>query len=137
MPELPDVELYLHALRPRILGERLERIRIGNPFVVRTYDPPLESVHGRRVEDLRRLGKRLVFALDAELFIVIHLMIAGRFRWKEPGAAVPGKVGLAAFDFARGTLVLTEAGSRRQASIHVVRGEAALSEHARGGLEVL
>jgi formamidopyrimidine-DNA glycosylase len=137
MPELPDVELYLHALRPRVLGERLERVRIGNPFIFRTYDPPASAIEGAEIVDLRRLGKRLVFALPGELFMIVHLMIAGRLRWRNRGAAIPAKVGLAAFDFAAGTLLLTEAGSKRQASIHVVRGAAALADHDPGGLEVL
>jgi formamidopyrimidine-DNA glycosylase len=137
MPELPDIALYLDALHPRVVGQRLERVRIGNPFVVRTHDPPIGAVEGRTLEGLRRLGKRIVFAFDDDLFVVIHLMIAGRLRWRERGTAIPGKVGLAAFDFASGTLLFTEAGSRRQASIHVVAGEAGLEEHNRGGLEVL
>jgi formamidopyrimidine-DNA glycosylase len=136
MPELPDVELYLHALAPRVLGQPLERFRIGNPFIVRTYDPPPDALHGRTVVDLRRLGKRIVFGFDHDLFLVLHLMIAGRLRWRERGAAIPGKVGLAAFDFAAGTLLLTEAGSKRQASIHIVRGAEGLAPHRREGLEV-
>jgi formamidopyrimidine-DNA glycosylase len=137
VPELPDITTYLHALRPRVVGARVLRIRIGNPFVVRTYDPPIEAIQGRAIEDLRRVGKRIVFVFDGDLFMVLHLMIAGRLRWKEPGAPIPGKIGLAAFDFEAGTLLLTEAGSKRQASIHVVRGEEALRQHDPGGLEVL
>jgi formamidopyrimidine-DNA glycosylase len=137
VPELPDVELYRHALIPRVVGQQVERVRIGNPFVVRTYDPPIAALEGLAVRDVRRLGKRLVFVFDHSLFMVVHLMVAGRFRWKPGGAPIPGKVGLAAFDFAPGTLVLTEAGSRRQASIHVVRGESGLAAHDPGGLEVL
>jgi len=137
VPELPDIELYLHALRPRTVGAPIERVRIGNPFVVRTYEPPVSALEGRVIRGIHRLGKRLVFAFDDDLFVVIHLMIAGRFRWRERGAPIPGKVGLAAFDFERGTLVLTEAGSKRQASIHVVRGSEALADHDRGGLEIL
>ena len=137
MPELPDVELYLHALRPRVVGQRIERVRIGNAFIVRTYDPPVSAVEGVTIRGVTRLGKRIVFGFDDELFVVVHLMIAGRFRWREPEAAIPGKIGLAAFDFAGGTLLLTEAGSKRQASIHVVRGASSLAEHDRGGLEVL
>ena len=136
MPELPDVELYLHALRPRVVGARLERVRVGNPFVVRTVDPPLAALDGRVVRDVSRLGKRIVFALDDELFVVVHLMIAGRFRWRDRGAPIPGKLGLAAFDFDRGTLLLTEAGSRRQAAMHVVRGAGAVREHDPGGVEI-
>ena len=137
MPELPDVELYRHALRRTIGGAVLERVRVANPFTVRTYDPPVTVLEGRRVADISRLGKRLVFDLGDDIFMVLHLMIAGRLRWRERGAPVPGKVGLAAFDFADGSLILTEAGSKRQASIHVVRGRTALQDHDRGGLEVL
>jgi len=137
VPELPDVELYLHALRSRIIGAPVEKVRLGNPFIVRTYDPPIAAIEGQRVLGLSRLGKRLVFALDSDLFLIVHLMIAGRFRWRERGAAIPGKVGLIAFDFPDGTLILTEAGSKRQASIHLVRGEAAVRDHDPGGLEVL
>jgi formamidopyrimidine-DNA glycosylase len=137
MPELPDVELYLHALAPRVCNQRLERLRLGNPFVVRTIDPAPAFLEGRTIRDLRRLGKRIVFSFDDELFLVLHLMIAGRLRWRERGAAMPGKVGMAAFDFPDGTLLLTEAGARRQASIHVVRGSALLGAHDPGGLEVL
>ena len=137
MPELPDVELYVHALEPRIVGRRLEAVRLASPFLLRSIDPPLEAIPERRIMGLRRLGKRIVWALEGELFVVIHLMIAGRFRWKPAGAAIPGKVGLAAFDFDNGTLLLTEAGSKRQASLYFVRGEAALAEHDPGGIEPL
>jgi formamidopyrimidine-DNA glycosylase len=136
MPELPDVELYLHALRPRIAGRRLQRVRLASPFLLRTVDPPVEAIEGRVVRDLRRVGKRVVWAMADDLFVVIHLMIAGRFRWVLPGAAVPGKVGLAAFDFDAGTLLLTEAGARRRASLHLVAGEDALAALDPGGLEV-
>jgi formamidopyrimidine-DNA glycosylase len=137
MPELPDVELYLHALRERVRGRAIEGVRVGNPFVVRTYDPPIDAIAGRTVRELRRLGKRLVFELDESLFVIVHLMIAGRLRWRPRGAAIPGKVGLLAMDFAEGTLLLTEAGSKRQAAVHLVRGEAAVREHDPGGIEVL
>ncbi|HVG85294.1 MAG TPA: DNA-formamidopyrimidine glycosylase family protein [Vicinamibacterales bacterium] len=136
MPEYPDIELYLHALAPRVSGQPLTRIRLASPFLVRSIDPPLETCAGRRVVGLRRLGKRVVFELDAEYFLIIHLMIAGRFRWREVGAKVPGKVGLAALDFPSGTLLLTEAGSQRQASLHAVRGAAALAAHDPGGADV-
>jgi formamidopyrimidine-DNA glycosylase len=136
MPELPDVELYLAALRPRTLGQTVVRVRMASPFLVRTVEPPLSALEGRTVRDLGRLGKRLVFGFDDELCAVLHLMIAGRLRWRAPGAAIPGKVGLAAFDFTEGTLLITEAGSRKQASLHVVRGEAALSALDPGGAEV-
>jgi formamidopyrimidine-DNA glycosylase len=137
MPELPDIELYRHALAPRIVGQPIEAVRIGNPFVVRTYEPPITALPGRTVRAIRRIGKRLVFELDASLFLILHLMIAGRLRWRERGAAIPGKVGLLAFDFAGGTLLLTEAGSKRQAAVHLVAGERSLEEHDPGGLEVL
>ena len=137
MPELPDVELYLRALRERLPGRAIEAVRVGNPFVVRTYDPPIDAIAGRTIRELRRLGKRLVFELDESLFLIVHLMIAGRLRWRPRGAAIPGKVGLLALDFAHGTLLLTEAGSKRQAAVHLVRGDAALREHDPGGIEVL
>ena len=137
MPELPDIVVYLEALAPRVLGQPLDRLRIANPFLVRTPDPPVSAVEGRRVTGLRRLGKRIVFALDGNLFIVLHLMIAGRLRWRDRGAPIPGKVGLAAFDFPTGTAILTEAGSKRQASLHIVSGAAGLSAMDPGGLEVL
>jgi formamidopyrimidine-DNA glycosylase len=137
LPELPDVELYRHALRSRVAGARIDRVRLGNPFIVRTFDPPVSVLEGTRVHEVSRMGKRLVFSLEHELFVIVHLMIAGRLRWREPGAAIPRKVGLLAIDFENGTLLLTEAGSKRQASVHVVRGAAALHEHDPGGLEVL
>ncbi|MEE8396647.1 MAG: DNA-formamidopyrimidine glycosylase family protein [bacterium] len=137
MPELPDVVIYLEALEARILGQSLEKIRLANPFLLRSVSPPLSEAAGKRVTGLRRLGKRIVIGLEHELFLVIHLMIAGRFRWKEAGAKIPGKLGLAAFDFSSGTLLLTEAGTRRRASLHLVAGEAALADHDPGGLEVL
>lgn len=137
MPELPDIELYLHALRPRIVNRRLERIRVASPFLVRSVEPPLDYASGKTVIELRRLGKRLVWRLDGDLFLVIHLMIAGRFKALERGARIPGKVGLAAFDFPELSLILTEAGSQRRASLYLVQGEAALAAHDPGGLEVL
>ena len=137
MPELPDVVVYVDALRARILGQRLEAVRIGSPFVLRSVDPPIASAAGRRVTELRRLGKRIVIGLEPDFYLVIHLMIAGRLRWKRRGAAIPGRIGLAAFDFPSGTVLFTEAGTRRRASLHFVQGEAALDAHDRGGLEVL
>ena len=137
MPELPDIELYLHALKSRIVGQRLDRIRLASPFLVRSFDPPIDQANGKRVLSLRRLGKRLVWELEGDLFLVIHLMIAGRFKWLDRGAKIPGKVGLAAFDFENGSLILTEAGSRRRASLYLVRGEQELASHNPGGLEVL
>jgi formamidopyrimidine-DNA glycosylase len=137
VPELPDIVVYLEALERRVSGQLLEGVRLGSPFLLRSVDPPLSAVRGRRVEGLRRLGKRLVFALEEDLFLVLHLMIAGRLRWKQAGAKIPGRLGLAAFDFPGGTLLLTEAGSKKRASLHVVRGEAGLAPFRRGGLEVL
>jgi formamidopyrimidine-DNA glycosylase len=136
VPELPDVELYLSALRPRIAGRTIERVRVASPFFVRTYDPPITVLAGRTIQALSRIGKRLVFEMDEDLFVVIHLMIAGRFRWKERGAAIPAKVGLAAFDFADHSLLVTEAGTRKQASLHVVRGRAAVDAMDPGGVEI-
>jgi len=136
MPELPDVEAYRHALAPRVVGRILQRVRLLHPFVLRSVDPPLAAASGRVVEDVRRLGKRVVFVLDDELFLVIHLMIAGRLHWKPAGVRVSGKLNLAAFEFEHGTLVLTEAGTKRRAAIHLVRGEAALAEHDPGGIDV-
>jgi formamidopyrimidine-DNA glycosylase len=137
VPELPDIELYLHALRSRIVERRLDRIRLASPFLVRSFNPPVDHAHGKTVVALRRLGKRLVWQLEDELFLIIHLMIAGRFKFLEAGAKIPGKVGLAAFDFAHGSLILTEAGSKRRASLYLVKGEAELQAHDPGGLEVL
>ena len=137
MPELPDILLYLRALEPRIIGQRVTAVRLASPFLLRSVDPPLSAIKGRRVVALRRLGKRVVVEADGELFLVFHLMIAGRFRWKPPGAAIPGKVGLLALDFEKGTLILTEAGSKRQASLYLVQGEAMLAQHDPGGLEVM
>ena len=137
MPELPDIVVYLQCLEPRILGQPLEQVRLASPFLLRTADPPLAEAHGKRVLGLRRMGKRIVWELEDRLFLVFHLMIAGRLRWKKKGAKLPGRLGQAAFDFARGTLLLTEAGTRKRASLHLVRGEGALAAFERGGLEVL
>ena len=137
MPELPDVVVYLEALERRILGRRLEGLRLVSPFVLRTVDPPVSALAGRRVLTLRRMGKRLVWGLEGDVFVVIHLMIAGRLRWSATGARPPGKIGLAAFDFDDGTLLLTEAGSKRRASLHLVSGGSALAAFERGGLEPL
>jgi formamidopyrimidine-DNA glycosylase len=136
MPELPDVTVYLEALDARIRGARLLGLRLASPFVLRSVDPPPAEVAGRAVTGLRRLGKRIVIALDGELFVLIHLMIAGRLHWKEAGARLPGKIGLAALDFSTGTVTLTEAGSKRRAALHLVRGEAGLAAHDPGGLEL-
>ncbi len=137
MPELPDIAAYLTALEPRVVGQSLVAVRIASPFLLRTFDPPVAAVEGQRVVGLRRLGKRIVFDLEGELHLVLHLMIAGRLHWRASGVRLAGRANLAAFDFGNGALLLTEAGSRKRASLHLVRGEDAVAEHARGGLEVL
>ncbi len=137
MPELPDVTVYLEALERRVLGEPLEGIRLASTFVLRSVDLPLGEAVGKKVTGLRRLGKRIVLALEDDLFLVIHLMIAGRLRWKKSGARPPARIGLAAFDFPSGTLLLTEASKKKRASLHLVRGEEALAAFGRGGLEPL
>lgn len=137
MPELPDVELYVSHLRRRVGGQTLERVRVANPFLVRSFEPPLREIDGKRVLGVRRVGKRIVFDLEDDLHLVLHLMIAGRLRWKDAGAKVPGKIGLAAFDFAPGTLLLTEASTTRRASLHLVRGEAGVAALDPGGVEPL
>ncbi len=137
MPELPDVVVYIEALERCLVGRTLQRIRLASPFVLRSVDPPIAEAFGKRVLALRRLGKRIAIDLEGDLHLVIHLMIAGRLHWKPPGAPVARKLGLAAFDFPNGTLLLTEAGTKKRASLHLVRGKAALKEHERGGLEVL
>lgn len=137
MPELPDIEVYLARLRALIGGERLVGVRLASPFLLRTVDPPLAEVAGRRVVGLSRLGKRLVWEVEGDLYLVLHLMIAGRLRHKPAGAPIPGRVGLAAFDFDEACFVLTEAGTTKRASLHTVRGRDALAAHDPGGLEVL
>ena len=137
MPELPDILLYLHALTPRVVGHRVERVRLASPFLLRSISPPLSELEGKTVVALHRLGKRIVFELEGELFLVLHLMIAGRLRWKEPGTRIPGKVGLLAMDFDNGALILTEAGTKRQASLFLVSGRADLQNHDPGGINVL
>ncbi|MFQ5491326.1 MAG: Fpg/Nei family DNA glycosylase [Phycisphaerae bacterium] len=137
MPELPDIAVYLAKLDERISGRVLEHVRVVSPFLIRTVDPPIEAAQGQGVRGLRRLGKRVVWCMDDDLFLVFHLMVAGRFRWAKPGAKLPGKIGLAAFDFETGSVLLTEAGSKKRASLHLVKGEAALAKHDPGGLEVL
>jgi formamidopyrimidine-DNA glycosylase len=138
MPELPDIAVYLQRLAPRVLDQPIERVDVRNVFVVRTADPPIAAVQGRRVTELRRMGKRIVFGLEGHLFLVVHLMIAGRLRWRALGKKAPGgKLVLAALEFPHGTLFLTEAGSKRRASIHLVAGEGELRQFDRGGLEVL
>jgi len=137
MPELPDVEIYIEHLRARVGGAVLEKARIISPFVTRSVDPPVSALEGKRVRGARRLGKRIVLEFEDDLFAVFHLMIAGRFRWEKRGARPARKIGLAAFDFADGCLVLTEASAKKRAALHVVRGVAALAAHDPGGLEVL
>ncbi len=136
MPELPEIVTYIDAIEQRVGGEVLENVRVKSFSLLRTYDPPLDAVFGQQLTSLRRMGKRIVFEFDDELFAVLHLMVAGRLHWHEKGKAIPGKVGLAAFDFASGTIILTEAGTKRRASLHIVRGEAALAELDPGGIEV-
>src|SRR6478752_1409866 len=138
MPELPDITIYMEQLERHIVGQALEKLEIAKPFVLRTFDPPVAEVVGTTVRGVRRLGKRIVLALDGERFIVIHLMIAGRLRWRAPAAKLPPKGSiLAKLVFASGVLVLTEAGTARRASVHLVRGEDALRQFDRGGLEVM
>ena len=137
MPELPDVEAYVEALRRVAVGHVLERVRVASPIILRTVDPPLAAVEGKRITGVRRIGKRIVLELEGDLFLVVHLMIAGRFHWKPRGAAVPARVGHAALDLDSGTLMLTEANATKRASLHLVCGAAALEPFARGGIEPL
>ena len=137
MPELPDVVVYIEALERRVIGRTLERVRLLSPFVLRTAVPPISSAEGKRVLALRRVGKRIVLELESELFLVLHLMVAGRLRWLSPGAKPPGRITLAVFEFTDGLLAFTEAGTKRRASLHLVQGEAAVRAFDAGGLEVL
>ena len=138
MPELPDVVVYIECLESRIVGQPLNRLRIKSPFLLRSFETPPSETHGKRITGIRRMGKRIVFELEDDLFIVLHLMVAGRLRWKnKPNVAIPGRVGLCAWDLPHATLVLTEAGKQRRASLHVERGEENLAHHDRGGLEPL
>lgn len=136
MPELPDVELYLHALKPRVLDRTLQTIRLKSIFLLRSARPPISEAAGRKVVSLDRLGKRIVFGLEGDYFLILHLMIAGRLQWRAAGAGMPGRIGLAAFDFADGTLLITEAGSKKRASLYLVEGRENLADHDPGGLEV-
>ena len=137
MPELPDIALYLYALAPRVIGHRLQRIRLASPFLLRSVIPPVSAIEGQVANGLERLGKRIVFVFDRDDFLVLHLMISGRLRWRETGAPVPGRLGLAALDFDSGALIITEAATKKRASLHVVHGRDALLAHDPGGLEVL
>lgn len=137
MPELPEIELYLRALRGHILGEPLQKVRLRSPSLLRTWEPPIATVEGKRVTGLRRLGKRIVWEMEDDLFLVIHLMIAGRLKWRKPGTEVPKKGAHAAFDFPAGTILLTEAASHKRASLHLIRGEEGLSALDPGGVEPL
>jgi formamidopyrimidine-DNA glycosylase len=137
MPELPDVTVYVELIAAKTVGRTIDRVRVASPFVVRSVDPPVSAAEGKTVRDVRRIGKRIAIGLDDDIWVVIHLMIAGRFRWLSPGAKIPGRLGLAAFDFENGTLLLTEAGTQRRASITLVRGEEALDAIDRGGVEPL
>ena len=137
MPELPDIIAYLEALEPRVLGQTLERVRVAKPFVLRSVVPPLAAVEGKQVVELRRMGKRIVLGLEGSLFIMLHLMIAGRLRWVESGGKTPGRILLCIFEFPAGWLLFTEAGSTRRASLHLVEGEGGLQQFERGGLEVM
>jgi formamidopyrimidine-DNA glycosylase len=136
MPELPDISAYIYALERRILSQPLERVRVASPFLLRTVEPPLSSVEGRVVRELRRVGKRIAFGVECDLWLVLHLMITGRLHWCAPGAKLAGKQNLAAFDFPGGSVVLTEAGSKRRASLHVVAGEEGLRSMDPGGIDV-
>jgi formamidopyrimidine-DNA glycosylase len=136
MPELPDITIYIEALQARLLNQPLQKIRLASPFLLRSFHPPLQSAEGKRVLDFHRIGKRIVFELEEDLFLIFHLMIAGRFHWKKRAVPVPRKIGHAAFDFPTGTLLLTEMGSKKRASLHVVRGRERLVEHDPKGLEI-
>jgi formamidopyrimidine-DNA glycosylase len=136
MPELPDITAYMTALEPRVIGELIEHVRVASPFLLRTVDPPLSAVEGKRIRELRSIGKRIAFGVEDDLWLVLHLMIAGRLHWRAAGASIAGRNQLAAFDFPEGSLVLTEAGAKRRASLHVIRGEEALDAMDPGGIEV-
>jgi formamidopyrimidine-DNA glycosylase len=137
MPELPDITIYLEALQRRVVGQRLLGVRVSSPFLLRTFEPALSTVEGRQVRQLRRLGKRIAIGLDGDLWLIVHLMVAGRLHWKDAQAKLSGKFQLAAFDFDSGTLLLTEAGAKRRVALYLVEGEEALGEHDPGGLDVL
>ena len=136
MPELPDITAYISALETRIVGQSLQRVRVASPFLLRTAQPPLADAEGRKVEELRRIGKRIAIGVSGELWLVLHLMIAGRLHWRPKDAKLNGRQNLAAFDFPNGSLVLTEAGSKHRASLHLVKGEDALNAFDAGGIDV-
>ncbi|HMJ25983.1 MAG TPA: DNA-formamidopyrimidine glycosylase family protein [Pyrinomonadaceae bacterium] len=136
MPELPDIAAYISALEPRIMGQPIERVRLTSPFLLRTVQPPITNVESRTVRELRRIGKRIAIGMDGDLWLVLHLMIAGRLHWRPPGAKLSGRQNLAAFDFPNGSLVLTEAGTKRRASLHVLTGEEGLRSVDPGGIEI-
>src|SRR5271168_3887091 len=136
MPELPDIAAYISALEPRIVGQPIERVRLASPFLLRTAEPPITQVEGRVVRELRRIGKRIAIGVDGDVWLVLHLMIAGRLHWRPPGAKLSGRRNLAAFDFPNGSLVLTEAGTKRRASLHVLMGEEGLLSIDPGGIDV-
>lgn len=137
MPELPDISAYISALEPRLVGQPLGQVRLASAFLLRTVEPPIEAVNGRAVRELRRIGKRIAFGVEGDLWLVLHLMIAGRLHWRPPGAKLSSRQSLAAFDFPGGSLVLTEAGTKRRASLHVLRGEEGLASIDPGGVDVL
>ena len=137
MPELPDITVYVEQLTPRIVGQTFEGVRLASPFLLRTATPPIAAANGKKVLGVSRMGKRIVIALEDDLYLVLHLMIAGRLHWREHGKAVQGKIGLAAFDFSSGTLLLNEASQKKRAALYLVQGSDALEEFDRGGLEVM
>src|SRR5437660_5103194 len=137
MPELPDISAYITALESRIVGEPIEHVRLATPFLLRTVEPPIASVEGRRVCELRRIGKRIAIGVEDDLWLVLHLMIAGRLHWRPPEARLAGRNNLAAFDFPNGSLVLTEAGTKRRASLHLLSGEESLRSMDPGGIDIL
>jgi formamidopyrimidine-DNA glycosylase len=136
MPELPDIAAYIRALEPRIVGQPIQQVRLASPFLIRTAQPPVSSIEGRIVRELRRIGKRIAIGVESDLWLVLHLMIAGRLHWRPPGAQVSGRKSLAAFDFPNGSLVLTEAGTKHRASLHLLGGEASLSSIDPGGIDI-
>jgi len=137
LPEYPDIIIYLERLEALLKGQVLQQIRIASPFLLRTFDPPIEALKNKQITGLQRIGKQIVFIFEDELYLIFHLMIAGRFHWRAPGGGIPAKIGLAAFDFPNGTLLLTEAGTKKRASLHLIKGEFELSTFDPGGLEIV